>query len=61
MQSLHELERRAEVHRLEALKKIEALTESSLEEQESVTESPTTDDRATEPAIGNVAVSHQHS
>ena len=43
MQTLHEFERRAEGHRLEALKKIEALAESSTEEQELGPEAPTSE------------------
>lgn len=59
MQSLHELERRAEVHRLEALKKIDALSESSEEQQELGPEASTTEDGPTEPAVRAVAASHQ--
>lgn len=59
MQSLHELERRAEVHRLEALKKIDALTESS-ERQELGPEALPPEDVPTEPAVRAVAASHQH-
>lgn len=58
MQSLHELERRAEVHRLEALKKIEAFSESS--EQQELGTGASVDDGPTEPSSSAVAASHQH-
>ena len=60
MQSLHELEKRAEVHRLEALKKIDALSESSVEQQELGPEAPRTENGPTEPIARAVAASHQH-
>ncbi len=60
MQSLHEFEKRAETHRLEALKKIEALADLSAEEQELGPEAPTTEDRPSEPAFANDTASHQH-
>ena len=60
MQSLHQLEKRAEVHRLEALKKIEALSEASIEEQELGPEAVATEDEPTEPAVRSVPASHQH-
>jgi hypothetical protein len=60
MQSLHELERRAEVHRLEALKKIEALADLSAEEQELRPEAPSSEDRAAESTVPSTPASHQH-
>jgi hypothetical protein len=58
MQSLHELERRAEVHRLEALKKIDALSESS--EQQKLGTGGSVDDGPTEPSSNAISASHQH-
>jgi hypothetical protein len=60
MQSLHELEKRAEVHRVEALKKIEALSEPSVDEQEPRPEIPVADDGLTEPAVPRIGASRQH-
>ena len=62
MPSLHQFERRAEVHRLQALKKIDALSESS-EQQELGPEALVSEDGPAEPssiAVGAVAASHQH-
>lgn len=60
MQSLHEFERRAEVHRLEALKRIDALSESSVEQQELGPTAPTDEDGPTKPAAAaTAAASHQ--
>ena len=59
MQLPHEFERRAEVHRLEALKKIDALSESSVEQQELGPEALTTETGPTEPIARAVAASHQ--
>jgi hypothetical protein len=59
MQSLHELERRAEVHRLEVLKKIDALSESSVEEQALGPEAPANEHESTEAAVAAAAASHQ--
>ena len=59
MQSLHELERRAEGHRLEALKKIDALSESSEEQPEIGPRAPTIENGPTEPAVRAIAASHQ--
>lgn len=60
MQSLHELERRAEEHRLEALKKIDALSESSVEQQELGPTALTDEDGPTKPtAAAAAAASHQ--
>jgi hypothetical protein len=60
MQSRHELERRAEVHRLEALKKIDALSESSVDEQALGSEAPTNEHESKEAAVAAAAASHQH-
>ena len=59
MQSPHEFERRAEVHRLEALKKIDALSESSVEKQELGPEALVSENGPTELARA-AAASHQH-
>jgi hypothetical protein len=58
MQSRHELERRAEVHRLEALKKIDALSESS-EQQELGPETLVSENEPAELASA-ASASHQH-
>lgn len=60
MQSLHELEKRAEVHRLEALKKIDALTESLINEKEPGSEAAA-ENGPTEPSARAAAASHQPS
>ncbi|GEM_PF-3033123 len=57
MQTLHELEKRAEVHRLEALKKIEALSQPSSQEQE-LGPVPSADGPA-DPTVLATSVSHQ--
>ena len=59
MQSLHEFERRAEVHRLEALRKIDALSESS-DQQELGPEALVSEEGPVEPSSTAVAASHQH-
>jgi hypothetical protein len=62
MQSLHEFERRAEVHRLKALNKIDALSESS-DQQELGPEALVSEDGPAElssSAVGAVTASHQH-
>jgi len=59
MPSLHEFERRAEVHRLEALKKIDALSESSVEEQALEPEVSTNEREPIEAAAAAAAASHQ--
>ena len=59
MQSLHELERRAEVHRLEALKKIDALSESSIEEQAVGAVTSAKEQEPTVAAAAAAAASHQ--
>jgi hypothetical protein len=58
MQSLHELERRAEEHRLEALKKIDALSGSS-EQQELGPEALVSENGPAELASA-ASASHQH-
>ncbi len=60
MQSQHEFEKRAEVHRLEALKKIEALTDSSIKGKEPGSEAAT-EDGPTEPVARAAVASHQPS
>lgn len=59
MQSLHKLEKRAEVHRLEALKKIGALSESSVEEHVLGPEASRDKHESTEAAAAAAAASHQ--
>ena len=60
MQSRHELEKRAEVHRLEALKKIEALTESLINAKEPGSEAAA-EDGPTDPVASASMASHQTS
>ena len=60
MQSRHEFEKRAEVHRLEALKKIEALTESLINGKKPGSEAAA-EDGPTEPVARATMPSHQTS